>query len=65
LRDAIPVPQVDEHQRALVAVRIDPAVQDNLFASVFFPQLATSMSSAQSHHEKFLEWEVKKLLGRL
>src|SRR5262245_10052165 len=47
LRLAIAVAQIDEHDSALVAVRIDPAAKRDFLADVLGPQLAASMCAKQ------------------
>ena len=47
LRLAVAVAEVDEHDAALIAVRIDPAAKRDFLTDVFRPQLAASMSAKQ------------------
>ena len=67
LGDAVTVAQVDKHLIVIGASRIDPAVERHRLADVFLPEFATSMSSAQSHHETSFSSRVDawSFLGRL
>ena len=50
LRDAVAVAQVHEHEDPVIAVGVDPAVQDDGLPDVRFAQLAAGVGSPQPGH---------------
>ena len=48
LRLAVAIAEVDEHDAALIAVRIDPAAKRDFLADLLRAKLAASMSAKQS-----------------
>jgi hypothetical protein len=50
LRQPVPVAEVDEHQRPLVAAGVHPAVEDDGLAGVAGAQLAAGVRSPQDRH---------------
>jgi hypothetical protein len=45
LRDARPIPQIDEHHHPVVTAALYPALQDDCLTDVNFSQVSASMGS--------------------
>src|SRR5262249_719736 len=54
---AVPITEIDEHNAALIAVRIDPAAKRHLVANMFRPQLPATMSPNQDNNSEVKLWE--------
>src|SRR5262249_60136082 len=53
LGDAVAVTQVDEEKNAMIAVGVDPTVQDHGLSNVGLAQFTTRMRPPQERHEIF------------